>query len=142
MTPNRFCGFSLIEVMIVVAIIGILAAIAYPSYQDQVRRGNRADAKAALLETAQFMERFYTQNNRYNLDLNGAAPTLPYTKSPRDGSSTFYLIRFNGNATATTFSIEAAPQGSQTQDTCGTLRIDQSGQKTTTAGVATDCWAR
>lgn len=142
MKPDKYRGFTLIELMIVVAIIGILAAIAYPSYQEQVRRGNRADAKAALMETAQFMERFYTQNNRYDRDLNNAAPVLPYTKSPRDGSSTFYLIRFNGNPAANTFSIEAAPQGGQTQDTCGTLRVNQAGEKTTTAGVATDCWAR
>jgi type IV pilus assembly protein PilE len=61
----RARGFTLIEMMITVAIIGILASIAYPAYQDYVRRAARADAKAVLMETAQFMERHFTTNNAY-----------------------------------------------------------------------------
>lgn len=141
-TAIRTYGFTLVELVIVILIIAILGAIAYPSYQDQVRRTRRADAKAALLETAQFLERFYTQNNRFDQDLEGAAPVLPYDRSPREGSSVFYTIQFNGAPTATTYSIEAVPQGAQLADDCGTLRVDQSGQRTTTAGVAADCWAR
>ena len=60
-----FKGFTLIELMIVVAVIAILAAIAYPSYQDSVRKSRRADAKAVVLNAAQILERCYTQNNVY-----------------------------------------------------------------------------
>src|SRR5690606_38472416 len=81
-------GFTLIEVMIVVAIIGILAAIAYPSYQDHVRKSRRADAQTALLELAQFMERHYTTNGRYLTSAN-AAPALPFSEAPKDGTTKF-----------------------------------------------------
>ena len=71
-------GFTLMELMIVVAIIGILAGIAYPTYQDSVRKSRRADAEAVLLELAQWMERFYTENNRYDQTRAGVA-AVSYT---------------------------------------------------------------
>ncbi|MDP3168247.1 MAG: type IV pilin protein, partial [Hydrogenophaga sp.] len=65
-SARRDSGFTLIELMIVVAIIGILSAVAYPSYTEYIRRGARSEATAALLETQQFMERYYGANNRYS----------------------------------------------------------------------------
>ena len=79
-------GFTLMELMIVVAIIGILAGIAYPTYQDSVRKSRRADAEAVLLELAQWMERFYTENNRYDQTRAGVAVVLPFAQSPKEGS--------------------------------------------------------
>lgn len=77
-------GFTLIELMIVVAVIAIIAAIAYPSYMDYVRQSRRADATVALLELAQYMERYYTNNGRYT-DGDGNYPALPFDEAPRDG---------------------------------------------------------
>ena len=128
-------AFTLIEVMIVVAIIGILAAIAYPSYQQHIIKTRRASATACLVELAQFMERYYTTRMSYT----GA--TLPATSCRTDLGS-YYVFSFPAAITATTFSIQAAPQGSQTGDTrCGNLGIDHVGNKTESGtGSVSDCW--
>ena len=86
-------GFTLIELLIAVAIVGIIAGIAYPSYQDQIRKSRRAQGKTELLELAQFMERNFTITGRYNLDASGAAvntAALPFSESPKDGAGTKY----------------------------------------------------
>ena len=84
MKTRRNQGFTLVELMIVVAIVAILAAIAYPSYKEYVRKSRRADAKAVLVEAAQFMERVYTEDFSY------ASAELPPSlkKSPKDGDGT------------------------------------------------------
>ena len=89
--PRRLAGFTLIEVMIVVAIVAILSAIAFPSYQESVRKSKRADARTQLLEVAQFMQRFYSQNDRYDQanDASGTAVVLPaaLTMVPRGAAA-------------------------------------------------------
>jgi type IV pilus assembly protein PilE len=122
-------GFTLIELMIAVAIIGILASIAIPAYQQYVLRANRADAQAILMETAQFMERYFTTNNSY------ADAALLSGQSPKTGTAK-YTISFSSQSD-TAYTLQAAPQGSQTADSCGTLSVDQTGA--TTAG-GTGCW--
>lgn len=117
-------GFTLIEVMIVVVVIGMLAAIAYPSYQDAIRKSRRADARAVLSELTQFMERVYTENNTYMP--GGANPTLPFTESPRDGTSKYYDLSLTA-ATATTYTLQALPKGSQSGD--GRLQISNTGAR-------------
>jgi type IV pilus assembly protein PilE len=84
---GKIKGFTLIELVIVVAIVAILATIAYPSYQDSVRKSRRADAKGVLMEAAQWMERFYTENNRYDQTRAGVAVALPASlqTSPKEG---------------------------------------------------------
>lgn len=132
-------GFTLIELMIVVAVIAILAAIAYPSYQDSVRKGKRGQAKVDMVELAQRYERFHTVNNTYlgfwakNV---GAGESF---KSPSSGT-TAYLITHT--EAANTFTLTATPQGSQTQDTrCGTLTLNHAGAKTESGtGELSDCW--
>jgi type IV pilus assembly protein PilE len=126
-------GFTLVELMIVVAIIGILAAIAYPSYQQYVLRANRAEAQAVLTETAQFMERYFTTKGTYK---DGA---LLSNVSPKgaSGSAIKYNISFSVVPTATAFTLRAAPTTGQDNDSCGTMTLSNTGAQTpTTAG----CW--
>ncbi|MFB4205094.1 hypothetical protein KBTX_03583 [wastewater metagenome] len=141
-TPRN--GFSLIELMIVVVIVGILAAVAYPSYIDHVRDTRRATAESDLLENAQFLERHHTSTMAYDEDdagntLSTAEVTnlLPVTESPQDGT-TFYDISVSSVAAAT-YTLQAAPQNDQTNDPCGTLTLDQTGQWTHSAGSDDEC---
>lgn len=117
-------GFTLIEMMIVVALMGILAAIAYPSYQDSVRKTRRADAKAVLAELAQFMERTYTENNSFKP--GGNNPTLPHLESPIDGSQKYYDLSISAS-TSTSFTLQATPKGPQAGD--GVLTLSSTGVK-------------
>jgi type IV pilus assembly protein PilE len=128
----RTRGFTLIEVMITVAIVGILASIAYPAYQDYVRRAARADAKAVLMETAQFMERHFTTNNAYT----GVGVLSGVSPKGASGSRIKYNISFSARS-ATAFTLQAVPNGGQSSDSCGTLTLSNTGaQSPTTAG----CW--
>lgn len=127
-------GFTLIEMMITVAIIGILAAIAYPSYTEYVLKSRRAAAQADLTELSQWLERQFTTNMSYLKD--GAAPTLPFTQSPRDGTA-HYNLKFKGNVTAQNYELLAEPTGNQVKDSCGNLTISRSGAKT---AAKTGCW--
>lgn len=131
-------GFSLIELMIVVAVIGILAGIAYPSYQEYIARARRADAKTVLLENAQFLERFYSQNGTY------VGATLPVLESPKDGGAKFYDMSFVAAQTATAFQIQAVPKNAQAGDKCGSLRVNQTNQKSVFGATldSATCWNR
>lgn len=124
-TSNKPNGFTLIELMMVVAIIGTLAAIALPSYKDYVTRTKRVEAQGLLLELSSFAERFFTETGAYT----GVA--LPFTTSPREGANTSYTIAFSAGPTATTFTLLATPVGSQAgEDTnCGAQSLDQAGVK-------------
>ena len=151
--PRRLGGFTLIEVMIVVAIVAILSAIAFPSYQESVRKSKRADARTQLLEVAQFMQRFYSQNDRYDQanDASGTAVVLPaaLTMVPRGAAAGTqdYTIRFQaGTLSARSFTLEAVPRtgGSMASDKCGTLRINNVGRRTVSGEsggmTAATCW--
>ena len=114
---RKIGGFSLMELMIVVAIVAILGSIAYPSYLNQVTKSRRTDAQAVLMEAAQFMERFYTENNRYDQDTGGTAVALPaqLQESPRDGGTKSYDITVQAS-TASTYTLRATPENGQAGD--------------------------
>ncbi len=144
MKYSKHRGFTLIELLAVVTIIGLLTYMAVAAYQGHVRKARRADVKTVLLETVQFLERNYTEANRYDQDSAGTAITLPFSESPLDGSRKYYDVQLVGAPASQTFTIEAVPKNSQEKDTrCATLRIDQAGIKTATGpGGTSECWAR
>lgn len=126
-------GFTLIELMIAVAVVGILTAIAYPSYVKYVQKSYRSEGLAMLADATARMERYYAQNNTYLTTLAGIGITN--TTSPTGK----YLLSLNGAATATTYAFQVVPQGSQATDSCGTLGVNQAGERTSSTN-ATDCW--
>ena len=151
--PRRLAGFTLIEVMIVVAIVAILSAIAFPSYQESVRKSKRADARTQLLEVAQFMQRFYSQNDRFDQanDAAGTAIALPtaLTVVPRGAAagSQDYTIQFQASTLSErAFTLEAVPRtgGPMASDKCGTLRVNSVGRRTVSGEsggmTAATCW--
>ena len=143
---NKTGGFTLIELMITIAIISILAMIAYPSYQEQMRKNRRSDAIIALTNAAQKEERWFTENGRYTgtiADIGGATSpegyytisvTLPATAGCPDASGT----------NAYCYTLTAARTGVQSADKCGDFILDHTGSKRLTnnaAGItAQDCW--
>lgn len=131
-------GFTLIELMIVVALVAILAAIAYPSYQQHVSKSRRAEAKQALSETTQRLERCFTRFNKYN---HGSCP-----KGTKLTDNKHYSISIRSKAS--TYTVTATPKSkSQIADKrCGRYRTDQTGarqmlgRKGASAGTLEECW--
>jgi type IV pilus assembly protein PilE len=122
--------------MIVVAVIGILAAIAYPSYVESVQKSRRAEAKAALSGAAQALERYFTEQNTYVTATLGSGGIYPSTSEHG-----FYTLTINPQ-TATSFTVNAAPTGPQASDRCGTFSLNEQGVKSVSGGslTAADCW--
>lgn len=123
---RRARGFSLIELMVVVSIVAILAAIAYPSYQNQIAAGRRSDAQAELMQLAQFMERLYTETGCYNPGSDNDCSTGTAAPAISIGSD-YYSVSFGGTPTATTYRIVATPTGPQAGN--GLMWINEQGAR-------------
>ena len=134
---RRGRGFTLIELMIVVAVVALLAVVALPAYQDSVRKARRTEAKAALSEAAMMMERYLTEKGTYatarlGVDLD---PPAVYRNLSENG---YYALSLESEAA--TFILKAVPQGSQAVDACGTYTLTQRGERGVSARTAAECW--
>lgn len=155
MVRKQAKGFTLIELMIVVAIIGIIAAIAYPSYQEQVKSTRRGDAQGALMSFASAMERYYTQNGSYigadggtgdiNTTLTAPDASVFASEAPLDGNTKFYNLRIY-DLKANSFVLRAVPKGAQSGD--GLLQLSSTGarawDRNDASGIETgeDTWSK
>lgn len=130
-------GVTLVELLITVAIVGILAAIAYPSYRNQVMRSTRTEGKVALEQRAQQLEKCYTRYMSY-VHAQCAAG-----RATADGNTADQHYRINGNITATTFTLTATPINGQAADAeCNVLRLTETGRRDIVGGTGTAerCW--
>ena len=148
-------GFTLIELLIALAVVGILASVAYPSYTDHVRRTRRADAQGTLMGLSNAMERHFTQNSTYlgaagtqAVPLATGAPWIFSTQSPIDGGTPYYNLTIQA-ATATTYTLRAAPIAGTGQAMDGLLELDGTGVRRWDrngdgdfADADEDCWEK
>ena len=139
-------GFTLIELMITIAILSIIAAFAIPAYQDQVRKGRRADAVVAANEAAQALERCFTSNDAYSTAAGCGTVTVPNNTESPEG---FYVVNLNPAPTTSTYTIVITPLagGPQAQDIrCARFTLDNLGQKrafdSTNAPNNDECWRK
>ena len=142
----------MIELMITVAIVAILAAVAYPSYAEYVARGKRSDAQAALLETSQWLERQYTVSNAYNKKGDGTTIDDAALPPLKEKTADVYTLKFGdkntaANATATPssaeYSLRMIPMGSMANDRCGTFTLSSTGGKDVSGSAGKSaCWDR
>lgn len=140
---TRGRGFTLIEVLIVIAIIGLLTAIAFPMYEDQVTRARRSDGQSLLLDISARMERFYFDNTAYTTDLRALGFTLANTVPSTEGHYTATVAGATGPCPiANCFTVTATPAGAHAPDAyCGNLTLNSMGQKTESGSGPVDrCW--
>ncbi len=151
---RREKGFTLMEMMIVIAIVGIIAAIAFPSYQRYVLQAHRVDARNALQEAAQRLEQIYSSSHRY--DETGATTPVSInnatlvgwglSQSPASGTAR-YNISFSDGPTQTSYTLQAVPVNAQAGDACGTFTLNESNLRTANgengrAAISRDCWSK
>ncbi|MEP6502381.1 MAG: type IV pilin protein [Betaproteobacteria bacterium] len=136
-------GFTLIELMIALALLGILAAIALPTFFEQMARARRADAQAALLEDAGYMQRYYSAHNAY---ADTPPPALPAATSPRGGAASYRIDVAVPADDPTSFVLTATRTGAMRADRCGDFTYDNLGRRDLVAGTAAagldaaSCW--
>lgn len=136
-------GFTLIELMVTVAIVAVIAAVALPAYTEQLARTRRGDAQAALLSTAQWLERQYTLNSAYNTNGDGTTRSSSDLPALPAGTAAKYTLSFSGTPTASDFTLQMVPTGSMVNDRCGTFTLTNTGAKAVTgAAGSAACWDR
>jgi type IV pilus assembly protein PilE len=150
MRSYRSPGYSLIELMFVILVIGIVAAIAIPAYTRYITKSRRVSAEACLATYATYLERFYTTNLSYAADSGGnaldntalAALAMPCAKA-QTGTGQYYSYSFAATSTQSTYQLQAMPIGSQASADarCGALGIDQAGTRSVSGNSPVSaCW--
>lgn len=135
-------GFSLIELLIVLAIMGILVAVAIPAYTESIQRSNRAEAKSELVQVAAEQERFFSSTNSYSTD---ATPLATPVVAGRDRTSTsgWYVtsvVACAGGAITNCFIATATAQNEQATDGCTTFTLTSTGLRGATGLTSDECW--
>ena len=129
-------GFTLLELMLTVTIIGVLAAIALPAYTQYVERAKRTEGKTALMEVAGRLERFYSDNNRFATSSTSFPVEANIETESENG---YYNITINSPSPFQTYTLTAAP--TFTDSLCGSLSLDNAGTRTVSTATASDiCW--
>ena len=130
---RRSGGFTLIEVMVVVAVIGILSAIAFPGYKEYVSKARRAEVRTVLLEASQWMERHYTENMKYDSNTAGTAVADLFPSnlklSPREGTPAYNINVSAAAARTYTVTATRSSTGAMSTDKCGDFQITNTGVK-------------
>lgn len=129
----------MIELMIVVAVVAILAAVALPSYQEYIKRSNRAEARAEVLRAEGWLERFNAENNRYTDNAANSANSgfdSAFTSVPAGGAARYNIAV---TLTSSSYAITATPTGSMRNDACGTYTKTQNGVLTSTLNDPAKC---
>lgn len=132
MPPARYRGFTLIELMIVVAVISILAAIAMPAYREYIKKSRRAEAQSYLMTLAARQQQFLVDTRRFS-----ALPPAEISTQPSGVAAAYAVTITTLDGPPPTFLITATPSGDQASEKCGTLSIDQTGTKT---AASSGCW--
>ena len=135
-------GFTLIEILIVVAIIGLLVGIALPAYQGSVLRSGRAEAKNELLQVASDQERFFSSNNTYSTDPIPLDDTVDTTRVTQNSLYSIAVAACAGGAITNCFVATATAQNTQTDDDCTTLTFSSTGVRGATGASTDECWQR
>lgn len=130
---SREFGFSLIELMIVVAVVGILAAVALPSYRDHIKKSKRAEAQAYMMAAASRQQQFLVDTRAYGT-LANLTSGLPI---PSNVSAAYDITMPDPSGTSPTFTLTATPKTAQASEKCGTMTINQTGAKT---AAISGCW--
>lgn len=136
-------GFTLVELLVALAALGVLAAIALPAFLEQLARARRTDVQAALLEDAAYMQHYYAAHNAY---ADTPAPQLPFTSTPRLGTASYAIAVSVPPADPTSFVLTATRTGAMASDACGDFSVDNLGRRDLVPGTfaadrgAASCW--
>jgi len=140
-------GFTLVELVVTVALLGVLLAIAIPMFNEYIRASKRADASGVLTEAAQFMERNFSNTGSYLKDAAGNDIVLPagLAVAPRSASAgeAYYTISFVATPTDSAFTLQAVPVNSMSGDDCGTFTLTNTGVRAVSGSRPLgECWKR